>query len=125
MQNAFVGSLNGQLRDECLNENAFRSLAHANIAASQLLRLQRPIVCPSYVAPCALSLAHFSGGHGGAFALRGTIRTSDHTAAADGAVDISKRKSPRPIRTSSDGVAVGVPNKSTGPYLSSSRQIST
>jgi len=29
IQNAFVESFNGRLRDECLNETAFRSLAHA------------------------------------------------------------------------------------------------
>jgi len=29
MQNGFVESFNGRLRDECLNETAFRSLAHA------------------------------------------------------------------------------------------------
>ena len=29
IQNAFVESFNGRLRDECLNETAFRSLGHA------------------------------------------------------------------------------------------------
>jgi putative transposase len=29
MQNGFVESFNGRLRDECLNETLFRSLAHA------------------------------------------------------------------------------------------------
>jgi putative transposase len=29
MQNGFVESFNGRLRDECLNETAFRSLPHA------------------------------------------------------------------------------------------------
>ena len=28
IQNAFVASFNGRLRDECLNETSFRSLAH-------------------------------------------------------------------------------------------------
>lgn len=29
MQNAFIESFNGRLRDECLNEHEFASLAHA------------------------------------------------------------------------------------------------
>jgi putative transposase len=28
-QNAYIESFNGRFRDECLNENEFRSLAHA------------------------------------------------------------------------------------------------
>jgi len=30
-QNAYIESFNGRFRDECLNENEFRSLAHARI----------------------------------------------------------------------------------------------
>jgi putative transposase len=29
MQNGFVESFNGQIRDDCLNENLFNSLRHA------------------------------------------------------------------------------------------------
>jgi putative transposase len=40
-QNAFVESFNGKLRDECLNETLFTSLAHARAerAAHRLLQL--------------------------------------------------------------------------------------
>jgi putative transposase len=30
-QNAYIESFNGRFRDECLNENEFRSLAHARL----------------------------------------------------------------------------------------------
>jgi transposase InsO family protein len=30
-QNAYIESFNGRLRDECLNENEFRSLSHARL----------------------------------------------------------------------------------------------
>jgi len=35
MQNGFVESFNGRLRDECLNETLFRSLAHARTFPAQ------------------------------------------------------------------------------------------
>jgi putative transposase len=35
-QNAFVESVNGRLRDECLNETLFTSLAHARGSAGKL-----------------------------------------------------------------------------------------
>ena len=47
MQNAFVESFNGRLRDELLNETLFRSLAHARaVARSLAARLQSCITTP-------------------------------------------------------------------------------
>ena len=41
MQNGFVESFNGRLRDECLNETLFTSLAHARFVLDALaVRLQ-------------------------------------------------------------------------------------
>ena len=37
-QNAYVESFNGRLRDECLNENWFTSLAHARMAIEEWRR---------------------------------------------------------------------------------------
>jgi len=36
MQNGFVESFNGRLRDECLNETLFTSLAHARFVLDAL-----------------------------------------------------------------------------------------
>jgi putative transposase len=40
MQNGFVESFNGRLRDECLNETLFTSLAHARFVLMLPARLQ-------------------------------------------------------------------------------------
>jgi putative transposase len=41
MQNAFIASFNGRLRDELLNETLFTSLAHARVAARPPLSARR------------------------------------------------------------------------------------
>lgn len=48
-QNAFVESFNGRLRDECLNETLFQSLARAR------LHVVPPQIAPSWTAPIRLS----------------------------------------------------------------------
>ena len=60
IQNAFVESFNGRLRDECLNQHWFRSLWHAReeIAAWRLrYNTQRPYSALGYKTPTALVAA--------------------------------------------------------------------
>ena len=56
VQNAFVESFNGRLRDECLNQHWFRSLRHARevIAAWRIhYNTQRPHSALGYQTPTA------------------------------------------------------------------------
>jgi len=40
-QNAYVDSFNGHLRDQCLNEQWFTSMAHAKLAIENITRNDR------------------------------------------------------------------------------------
>ena len=59
MQNAFVESFNGRLRDECLNTHWFLSLEHARTLLSDWrteYNRRRPHSALGYQPPCAFAL---------------------------------------------------------------------
>jgi putative transposase len=71
MQNAFVESFNGRLRDEFLNETLFTSLMHARLALEDWRRdynTVRPHSRLGWLAP-AVYAANFSPQHGQGAAL--------------------------------------------------------
>ena len=60
-QNAYIESLNGKCRDECLNEHWFMTLAHARavIAAwRQDYNEQRPYSALNYLSPAEFAAKH-------------------------------------------------------------------
>jgi putative transposase len=63
MQNGFVESFNGRLREECLNETVFTSLAHARFVLAAWRRHyneERPHSAIGNAIPGSRSLARFS-----------------------------------------------------------------
>lgn len=74
MQNAFVESFNGRLRDEFLNETLFTSLMQARLALEDWRRdynTVRPHSRLGWLAP-AVYAANFSSQHGQGAALAGS-----------------------------------------------------
>ena len=57
MQNGFVESFNGRLRDECLNEHLFLNLRHARQDAAATAKLRVALTAQS----CLIALHHISG----------------------------------------------------------------
>ena len=78
MQNAFIESFNGRLRDELLNETLFTSLAQARVALAMLAsRLQRsPTALAARMADAVRVRLHLPPATGSGAALRRGLRAS-------------------------------------------------
>jgi len=55
VQNAYIESFNGRLRDECLNANWFTSLSDASISFSGLRRRQTWVILADFDPACFLA----------------------------------------------------------------------
>ena len=88
VQNAFVESLNGKLRDECLNLHWFRSLRHARDeveAWRHHYNTERPHSAPGYQTPLEVLTTHAATAleplGGSALPLIAQFRPEDSSAA--------------------------------------------
>jgi putative transposase len=91
VQNAFIESFNGRLRDELLNETLFRSLAHARIMLDAWrldYNTRRPHSRLGWLAPQAYAAARRSA------ALRSTDGSAPRTVAITAQEGISNRPTP-------------------------------
>ena len=91
MQNAFVESFNGRLRDELLNETLFRSLAHARAVLEAWradYNTDRPHSRLGWMSPAGYAAARRSA------ALRSTDGSAPRTAAITAQQGITDRQTP-------------------------------
>jgi putative transposase len=94
VQDAFVESFNGRLRDELLNETLFRSLSHARIVLEAWradYNTRRPHSQLGWLTPEAYAVARWSA------ALRSTDSSVPRTVAITAQEGISNR--PTPVAT--------------------------